>query len=243
MDPQKPTRLGLAAIWFLAFTAVALAGWEQIVRVPAVAAVILRLVLAALVGAGVVGLGLWLSGRTGLGFPALSRLGCPSGPGELPRSWLWPSVLVGVGGLGLLTMELAFLRGNPAWLAAWAKEGAWPAWRRLALCYEAGVLEEMLFRLIVLSFVAWALSSFRKAEQVRPPVFWAANVVTAVFFGLAHFSKPFPLSPAEMAGILLLNGAGALAFGWLFWKKGLEGAILAHFTADFVVRVIGHLVV
>jgi hypothetical protein len=31
---------------------------------------------------------------------------------------------------------------------------------------------------------------------------------------------------------------GGIAFGWLFWKWGLESAVVAHFTADVVLHVI-----
>jgi membrane protease YdiL (CAAX protease family) len=40
-----------------------------------------------------------------------------------------------------------------------------------------------------------------------------------------------------------LNGLGGLAFGWLYWKRGLESAIMAHFSADIVLHVITPLVV
>jgi hypothetical protein len=35
--------------------------------------------------------------------------------------------------------------------------------------------------------------------------------------------------------------AGA-AFGWLYWKKGLEAAMIAHGSADVVLHVLGPLV-
>jgi len=40
-----------------------------------------------------------------------------------------------------------------------------------------------------------------------------------------------------------LNGLGGLAFGWLYWKQGLESAMMAHFLADIVLHVITPLVV
>jgi hypothetical protein len=39
-----------------------------------------------------------------------------------------------------------------------------------------------------------------------------------------------------------LNGLGGLAFGWLYWKRGLESAMMAHFSADIVLHVITPLV-
>jgi membrane protease YdiL (CAAX protease family) len=37
---------------------------------------------------------------------------------------------------------------------------------------------------------------------------------------------------------IVLNGIGGLVFGWLYWKKGLEYAIAAHFIADIVLLAI-----
>jgi membrane protease YdiL (CAAX protease family) len=37
---------------------------------------------------------------------------------------------------------------------------------------------------------------------------------------------------------LVLNALGGLAFGWLFYRHGLEHAMAAHFSADIVVHVL-----
>ena len=39
-----------------------------------------------------------------------------------------------------------------------------------------------------------------------------------------------------------MNDLAGLAFGWLYWKRGLESAMLAHFSADMTVHVIAPLV-
>ena len=39
-----------------------------------------------------------------------------------------------------------------------------------------------------------------------------------------------------MARALLLNGIGGVTFGWLYWKQGLEAAMVAHFTANVLVH-------
>ena len=40
---------------------------------------------------------------------------------------------------------------------------------------------------------------------------------------------------------LLLNGIAGVVFGWLYWKRGLEMAMLSHFSADIVLHVIAPL--
>jgi hypothetical protein len=38
---------------------------------------------------------------------------------------------------------------------------------------------------------------------------------------------------------MLLNGIGAVAMGWLFWRWGLPYAVLCHFAGDVVIQGIG----
>jgi hypothetical protein len=38
---------------------------------------------------------------------------------------------------------------------------------------------------------------------------------------------------------ILLNGVVGVATGYLYWRYGLEAAILAHFSADIVLHGIG----
>jgi len=37
--------------------------------------------------------------------------------------------------------------------------------------------------------------------------------------------------------VIVLNALCGLAFGWLFWRHGLEHAMVAHFSADLVLHV------
>jgi membrane protease YdiL (CAAX protease family) len=51
------------------------------------------------------------------------------------------------------------------------------------------------------------------------------------------------ITSATTAYILSLNGIAALVFGYLYWQRGLGSAMLAHFLADLVLRVIGPMVI
>jgi hypothetical protein len=44
----------------------------------------------------------------------------------------------------------------------------------------------------------------------------------------------YPLTATIIARVLLLNGIAGVVFGNLFWRFGLETAILAHFIADLI---------
>jgi len=47
-----------------------------------------------------------------------------------------------------------------------------------------------------------------------------------------------PLTPLVIARALLLNGIGGMIFGWLYWKRGLLAAMMAHFSTDIVLHVV-----
>lgn len=47
------------------------------------------------------------------------------------------------------------------------------------------------------------------------------------------------ITPTVVVLALALNGVAAVSFGYLYWKRGLESAMIAHFCADFVIYVVG----
>ncbi|MFZ5435118.1 MAG: type II CAAX prenyl endopeptidase Rce1 family protein [Bacillota bacterium] len=78
-------------------------------------------------------------------------------------------------------------------------------------------------------------------KQVSVTTVWISIVATAVAFGLAHLpltAAIVPLGPLVVARAILLNGVGGLFFGYLYWKHGLEAAIVSRFTADVMLHVI-----
>jgi membrane protease YdiL (CAAX protease family) len=79
----------------------------------------------------------------------------------------------------------------------------------------------------------------------RRGAFWTFNVV-AVLFGIGHLPaamRLMPITPATTVYIVSLNGIATLVFGYLYWRHGLGSAMLAHFSADIVLHVVGPTVV
>ena len=105
---------------------------------------------------------------------------------------------------------------------------------------SAGITEETLFRLFGLSLLAWlgGLLLHDSNGRPKPIIFWIANVLFALAFGVAHLPAQatigLPLNPLVVTATIVLNGIGGLVFGWLFFTFGLESAILAHILADIV---------
>jgi len=75
---------------------------------------------------------------------------------------------------------------------------------------------------------------------------WVAILGSAIFFGLNHL--PATLMTNQFFLIILiraivLNGIPGTIFGYLYWKRGLESSMRAHFSADLIVHVILPLVI
>lgn len=112
-------------------------------------------------------------------------------------------------------------------------------WKTLLASIYGGVVEEILLRLFVMSFFAWILGKmFRQTEIIKNNwIMWMAIIVASVLFGLGHLpitSSLTAITPLVVLRAIVLNGIGGIVFGWLYWKKGLEYAIAAHFSADVV---------
>lgn len=81
----------------------------------------------------------------------------------------------------------------------------------------------------------------RELGDAANAVVWVANILAAVLFGLGHLptmSLLVPITPLVIARALVLNGLLGIVFGWLYWERGLEAAIISHFYADIVLHVL-----
>jgi len=117
------------------------------------------------------------------------------------------------------------------------------AWKAILASFYGGIAEEVLLRLFMLTLLVWLIFKIIKVKEVSPNDLrvWAAIVLAAVIFGLGHLpatSQITDLTVLVVIRAIVLNGVGGIIFGWLYWKKGLESAILAHFSADIVLHVI-----
>jgi membrane protease YdiL (CAAX protease family) len=117
------------------------------------------------------------------------------------------------------------------------------AWKGFLAAFYGGIAEEILLRLLVMSLFAWLGGFVSKTQDGKPTsaVFWIANILAAVLFGLGHLPATemiLPLTPLVITRAILLNGIGGIIFGWLYWKRGLEAAMIAHFSADIVLHVL-----
>ncbi|MDP4756887.1 MAG: CPBP family intramembrane metalloprotease [Sphingorhabdus sp.] len=106
-----------------------------------------------------------------------------------------------------------------------------------------GITEELLTRWGLMSLFAWL--GWRLSGRTERPgniVFWFAIVGSALIFALGHLPLLMMISPDPqpwlVAAVLMGNTIPGVLFGWLFWRKGIEAAMLAHMLAHLISTVI-----
>ncbi|MGR3762953.1 CPBP family intramembrane glutamic endopeptidase [Rossellomorea sp. NS-SX7] len=121
-----------------------------------------------------------------------------------------------------------------------------PAWWLGTLgSFGAAVNEESIFRLFLITLILWLFLKFTKGAVTKPKI-WTAICISSLVFGVMHYSVAaanLEMSVGIFLSMLVINGIGGLVFGALFVFMGLEFAMIAHFTADLVLHVVGPRVV
>jgi len=185
-------------------------------------------------------LGLLLTRKNGFKLPVL----------EGENKWgafkpiLLPSVSLGaLSGVLIVLFDLLFQAFRVIPVTLYNNEYHAPVWAAFMASFYGGIAEEVLMRLFVMSLFVWLVTKIKKTENGLPTDWgvWSAIVAASILFGLGHL--PFTGTLMEITAMvvvraIVLNGIGGVVFGVLFWKKGLESAIVAHFSADIVLHII-----
>jgi hypothetical protein len=227
---------------------------QQLARIPNAPDVLLPVLAAlsmiqpTLLLAGAVAVGVALAPRLGL----RSHIAVKAAEGKplLPalRPELSVAIPAGAGtGIAIMMLDLAF---RP-WIADSMQvlEQAMP--RTLALTAAGllygGITEELLMRWGLMSLLAWLGWRFLPTRTrytnglPRPAIMWTAIIGAAFLFGVAHLPAAaalVPLTPALVARTILLNSLGGIVFGWLYWRRSLEAAMIAHASTHVVFSLV-----
>ena len=118
-----------------------------------------------------------------------------------------------------------------------------PAWQGFLASFYGGINEEILLRLFLMTIIAWIIFKIKSTKEGKPTNtgMWLAIILAAVIFGAGHLPAVMSLTtltPLVIVRTIVLNAVGGIIFGWLYWKKGLESAMISHFSADIVLHVI-----
>ena len=197
-----------------------------------------------------IALGLFFASHVGLGLPILEAKLRGESVANKIRDILPISITLGIVA-SLLIIGLEVLIFQPALtqqlgdkantLALQTSQPA--AWKGFLASFYGGINEEILLRLIVMSFLAWLGKFISRTADGKPTntVFWIANILAAVLFGLGHLPATallIPLTPLIILRAVVLNGLVGIVCGWLYQTRGLESAMISHFSADIVLHVL-----
>lgn len=192
-----------------------------------------------------IGVGLALTEKAGLpGTPLIDDWRASKDVGPRLRAMISPSLLTGVFVGVVVLLLFAFLLRNELPQLPVGKAALMPVWKRVLLCFYGALTEEIMMRIFVFSLLIWLMRKLLRTgnEALGSKVFWAANILLALIFGLGHLGSVVPLMPITfkiVLGAILLNGVASLAFTGLYMRRGLEASMVAHFVADFMIWVIG----
>ena len=104
-----------------------------------------------------------------------------------------------------------------------------------------GIVEELLLRFGFMTFVVWGTSKLTKS--LNDTTYWIGIVLSTILFAVGHF--PVVFASVSQPSFLLLtyiligNSIGGIIFGWLYWRKGLEAACVAHIFTHVAMVSIG----
>lgn len=156
------------------------------------------------------------------------------------RPLLLPGLVGGMlGGVGLFAIGSYF---SPAALADVEQQFS-PS--LLARVLYGGITEELLLRwglMTALVWLAWRFLQHRSGSP-QPIYIWFAIVVSALIFGAGHLPVAATLvgelTTDVVVFIVTANTVFGVLFGYLYWRYGLEAAIIAHASAHLVNYFLG----
>ncbi len=184
--------------------------------------------------------GVWLAERVGLHAPAAEALA--NGGGFLAN--LKPQILPGViAGLATgIAIVLSWVVAKPFLTAEFVTRAQEfnKFMPHITRFLYGGVTEELLLRWGVMTFLVWVAWRLLQKDEEEPKsiYFVGAIVLSAVIFGMGHLPIASMLSGGLTLTLVIYVIAGNSIFGivagFLYWRRGLEAAMLAHMSAHLV---------
>jgi membrane protease YdiL (CAAX protease family) len=178
-------------------------------------------------------IGTYLAPKTDLQWPLLDHY--LNGTGISFSIWtaLLHSILGGAASaLAILLLDRIFSKKMPP------AEAETPTRKQAFFAsFYGGISEEVLMRLFLMTLVVYMLSFLSDGDWI----YWAGIISAAFLFGAGHLPASYQIygkSAIVTVRTILLNMVPGILFGYLYWKYGIEMAMLAHFCADIVLHVI-----
>ena len=191
-------------------------------------------------------LGTFLSPKIGLNAPIIVALSKGDPIGVSLRSQFLPALLIGSASSAVLIVygyitEPFFTQPGNDFLD---KINAFELPLITKILY-GGIVEEIIMRWGVMTLFIWIAWRIR-GSQTSPSfiMIWIGLGLAALLFALGHFPLLFAITDSPplwiMGAVIIGNVLPGLGFGWLFYRFGLEAAMIAHALAHiFATAFIG----
>lgn len=202
---------------------------------------LLSLVQPTLILVVAVVVGIALAPRVGLSAPAAEALAAGRGFFKALKPQIVPGVIGGL--LGGVSIVLISVISKPFLLpdtidrvSRFIKLIPLP----MRILY-GGITEEVLLRWGFMTLIVWATwRVLQKQRRVPSSAFFVgAILLSSLVFGAGHLPVAYVLlsdsfGPAIVLFVILANSAFGVIAGYLYWKSGLEAAIIAHMLCHVV---------
>lgn len=172
----------------------------------------------------------WPPKAIGLGPPLNLVMRSPEHRAELGRRAL-QSVAFGIlAALLVATIDHLFFGGETARRTPALDEHPTPAGRVL-VTFVGALGEELYFRVFFATAVAtvvWLVLRRvvgQRAASVTAAQ-WTGTIAAMIYVGLWHIWMS--ADPSGDTRVLAINSVGNLLYGWMYWRRGLEFAVLTH---------------
>jgi hypothetical protein len=106
-----------------------------------------------------------------------------------------------------------------------------------------GITEELLLRWGLMTLFVWVAWRVTQKERGKPTnaCFVFGILVSAFVFGLGHLPVAFMLlggaTVAVVLFVIVANSAFGIVAGFLYWKYGLESAMIAHLLGHVILAL------
>ncbi len=107
--------------------------------------------------------------------------------------------------------------------------------------FYGGFTSEIINRFGIMTFLVWVMHKI--TGKLTPSIYWIAIIIMILIFGLTNLIPGIHATPstALISYNIILSVVGITIYGWLYWKKGLETAIIAHLLATVIITMGGYL--
>jgi len=190
--------------------------------------------------------GVTLTPNVGLSSPVAEALAGGGQPGSALKPQIVPGLVGGLaGGVAIVLAASLWRPFLPAEVVA-RIEGLGKMLPLPTRLLYGGITEELLLRWGFMTLLVWAAWRLFQKGQDKPKPAWfvVAILLSALVFAAGHLPLAFLLVPeptfALTSYVIVANSIFGVIAGYLFWRKGLESAVIAHMLTHVVMYTAGY---